>query len=352
MKREFAKTTSQVARGVPRLAGVHRDRARRAPLGVMERHEIVEHRRPHAAPLCRVHPLAEHERVEAAREPLDGRAAGAAPAGAERVRGGEREEPRSARDTVQRGRGSPRGRAGSSVRTRRARAVPPRPRTCPRASRGCSSRSRCAGGRAARRRRRSSRGLLVDERVEVRAQPRSSVLPGITSAGTSVGVTVKRTTQRPLAGSSGTRSVADPSGGTAIVATGCAADERGDPRQPPREQRRVRVEADAQPAARAAERASRSPRGPTTCRSGRGRSRCVSDASGPRRRQSVVPRSSRATTCPSGVTDPSRSAYGRVHRSRPSGVAARSRRRRRGQASPRGRPASARTCSRRCRRSG
>ena len=90
MNWEFAKTTWHVRRGVAGLARVHRDRARRAPLGVVERHEVVEHGRTHASALRRVHPLAEEERVEPPREPLDRRPAEPAPSGTQRVRGRQR----------------------------------------------------------------------------------------------------------------------------------------------------------------------------------------------------------------------------------------------------------------------
>ena len=46
---ELANTTSHVARRVPGLAGVHRHGPRRAPLRMVERHEVVEDRRAHAA---------------------------------------------------------------------------------------------------------------------------------------------------------------------------------------------------------------------------------------------------------------------------------------------------------------
>ena len=76
------------------------------------------------------------------------------------------------RDALRAPRGSapgPRRLVGANATTswpgRRAR-----PRRARRASRGCSSRSRCAGGRAARRRRRSSWPRRVGERVEVGAE--------------------------------------------------------------------------------------------------------------------------------------------------------------------------------------
>ena len=62
-------------RRVPGLVRMHRDGAGRAPLRVVERHEVVEDRRAHAAALRRVHPLAEDEGVQTPREQLHGRPA-------------------------------------------------------------------------------------------------------------------------------------------------------------------------------------------------------------------------------------------------------------------------------------
>ena len=322
---------------------------------MVERHEVVEHRRAHAAALRRVHPLAEDERVEPAREPLDGRAArrGSTPCGA-RARRAAGRAARARRDPVERR--ADRGRAAQARRRERDELVPARrrPRTCRRASRGCSSRSPCAGGRAARRRRRSSRRLLVDERVEVGAELRGRpCCPGSRRPGRASARRVKRTTHAPV-----DRLERDPQRRGALRRhrdrrDGPAAHERVATRvSAPGEERRVASGgATSSRPPRAAKPRPRHVARPTRCRSGRGRSRVVSDASGPRRRQSVVPRSSRATTAPSGVTEPSSSAYG-ASTVPPVGVADDAVARRSGRASRRCRPASAATCSRRRRRAG
>jgi hypothetical protein len=72
--------------GARELVAVHRTCARRHPLGVQQRHEIVHHRRPDAAALGRHHPVAEVEHVDGADETLDRRPAEAAPAHPEGVR--------------------------------------------------------------------------------------------------------------------------------------------------------------------------------------------------------------------------------------------------------------------------
>ena len=73
--------------GVSVLAAVHRARPRGRPLGMVERHEVVDRRRTHAGALRRVHPVREVQRVERAEEALRGGTAEPAPGRADRVRG-------------------------------------------------------------------------------------------------------------------------------------------------------------------------------------------------------------------------------------------------------------------------
>ena len=139
-----------------RVRGVHHS-------GMVERDEVVEHGRAHAAALRRVHPVGEEEarRTRPTRRSTAGRPSrlqavrSACEAGSGTSRG-------STGMPVERLPDRAPARAGSSARTRRPRAAPARGRDeARRASRGCSSRSRCADARAARRRRRSSCGSLV-----------------------------------------------------------------------------------------------------------------------------------------------------------------------------------------------
>ena len=164
----------------------------RAPLRVVERHEVVEHRRPHAAALRGVHPLAEDERVERAGEALDRRPAQPAPRRAERVRGGQRDQPLLARGCPRAPPGSAPGPGGWSARTRRARARRRRRTPSRRASRGCSCRSPSADARAGRRRRRPSCRLLVHELVEVHAE-----LAPVGAVGQDVGGDERRVDREP-----------------------------------------------------------------------------------------------------------------------------------------------------------
>ena len=77
VKRRVGEDHVAGPRGVPVLAAVHRPRALRRPLGMVQRHEIVDRRRAHAAPLRRVHPVGEVQHVErrrASARPPGGRA--------------------------------------------------------------------------------------------------------------------------------------------------------------------------------------------------------------------------------------------------------------------------------------
>src|SRR4029079_3318406 len=154
------------------------------------------------------------------REQLHRRPAEPAPTRAERVRGRQRHDPAPGRDGVE---GSPdRARPAQARRGEGDDLVP-----------SCGGRAH-AGDRAADVV--PDPGARMGERGDADYDPhpgptwtneskcapssRSSVLPGITSAGTRVGETVKRTTHVPFSASSGTRSVAVPSGATAMLATG------------------------------------------------------------------------------------------------------------------------------------
>ena len=140
----------------------------------------------------------------------------------------------------------------------------------------------------------------------------SSVLSGMTSAGTSVGSTVKRTVHVPFLGVSGTGSVTEPSGGTAIRATG----------RPPTAGEHVRQTTRRRASGRsAAARGARRPcsaagatsrRGPTRCRPGRARRPSSATRAARAGARASSRASSRASATPSGVTEPSSSAYGSV----------------------------------------
>ncbi len=173
VKAEFAKSDVARAHRVRAPCRVHRDRARRAPLRMVERDEVVEDGRAEAASLRWEHPVGEDEGVD--RPPddaLEREPPAPAPGRPEGVRGGQRNEPRLHVDARER-LPDPRGAAaGSSARTRRT-SWPARVRgrdEALQASRGCSSRSPCADARAARRRRRSSWPRRVGEHVEVDAE--------------------------------------------------------------------------------------------------------------------------------------------------------------------------------------
>ena len=81
------------ARGVPVLRSVHPACPRLHPLRKAERNEVVDHRRPDAAALGRIHPVGEVQDVDRAEEPLDGRPAKPAPSLPPEVREGEEPEP-------------------------------------------------------------------------------------------------------------------------------------------------------------------------------------------------------------------------------------------------------------------
>ena len=175
----------RVLRAVHALAcGVH-------PLRMVERNEIVDHRRAHAAPLRRIPPVAEVEDVELADHALDDRSAEPAPGGAQRVRG--RHDRQRALDVdPRRARARSRAsRAGSRARTRRPRAR--RPRRGRAASRGCSCRRPCADATAARRRRRSSPG----GRDVLEAGDEDAERPRIVRTACAQGVTANRTWHTP-----------------------------------------------------------------------------------------------------------------------------------------------------------
>ena len=67
VKRELTITTSHVRAACAVLRAVHAPRPRVHPLGEVQRHEVVDHRRANAAALRRIHPVAEVEHVEARR---------------------------------------------------------------------------------------------------------------------------------------------------------------------------------------------------------------------------------------------------------------------------------------------
>ena len=262
------------------------------------------------------------------------------------MRGRERDQPLRHGDAVERR--PDRRRAAQARRRERDELVAPGRGGghALRASRGCSCRSPCADARAARRRPRSSLRLQVDEGVEV--GPELAVV-GVARdhlGRHAVGVTVNRTRQRLPTGSSGTRSVAVPSGGTTIRATGSPRTLASDAREPPGEERGVaRVRGRRAGGRPCSGGASRSPCGPTRCRSDRGRS----PASATRAARSAATawcRGRRARRPPRPASR-SRRAGRRAGRRFPRPSCARCRRRRRGPASRRCRPASARTCSRR-----
>jgi hypothetical protein len=71
------------------LRTVHPLRAGRHPLGMVQRDEVVDHRRPDACALRRVHPVAEVQDIEAAHETLCHRTAQPAPRRADRVGRGQ-----------------------------------------------------------------------------------------------------------------------------------------------------------------------------------------------------------------------------------------------------------------------
>ena len=142
--------------GVSVLAAVHRSRARGRPLGMMERHEVVDRRRADTRALRRVHPVREVQRVERAEEPLGSRTPEPAPGSAHRMREGQRPGSDLDVDPLER-RADPLGAADARRRegddlvpSRRCLGEPGR------ASPGCSSRSRAAGATRGSRRRRSS----------------------------------------------------------------------------------------------------------------------------------------------------------------------------------------------------
>ena len=81
------------ARCVAVLRTVHAPRALVYPLGEVQRHEVVHHRRAYTRPLRWVHPVAEVENVERAEHALRGRPAGAAPKRAQRMRRGQDGQP-------------------------------------------------------------------------------------------------------------------------------------------------------------------------------------------------------------------------------------------------------------------
>ena len=174
---------------------------RRAPLGMLQRDEVVDRRSRARPPRCGgVHPLAEEERVERA-ERAARRPGGRARLQAVRTacEAGSRQEPASRPGSRRARLGSAPGRGGSSARTRRARAARLRPRPSRRASRGCSSRSPCADARAARRRRRSSCRPVVHERVEVRTErPHVGAARRCGSRGSAVGCDAEVDDARPV----------------------------------------------------------------------------------------------------------------------------------------------------------
>ena len=71
---------------MPVLRAVHTARALVNPVGEVQRHEVVHHRRAHTGALRRVHPITEMENVEAPEHALRRRPAGATPDRAQRVR--------------------------------------------------------------------------------------------------------------------------------------------------------------------------------------------------------------------------------------------------------------------------
>ena len=249
------------------------------------------------------------------------------PASASRIRAGPAQAGRRERDEL--------------VRARR------RPTPSRRASRGCSCRSPSAGARAGRRRRRSSCRLARStKRVEVHAElARRRSCRAWTSAGTSVGSTVKPHGAGAVrSGSSGTGSVtrARPAGrrsarpaGRATVAShvrGGPAKRVGSECSRTRERRRPCTAAARHVTVRARPGVARVE--PVDLRQRRRAARSAARASSRARRARA--------TAPSGVTEPSSSAYAtrRRCRRRP---CARSRPGRRAPAARRTRRASART---------
>ena len=81
------------ARRVDVLRAVHTARALVHPFRVMQGHEVVHHRRPDAAALGWIHPVAEVQDVETAEQHFRRRRAGPAPQGAHRMRSRKEGQP-------------------------------------------------------------------------------------------------------------------------------------------------------------------------------------------------------------------------------------------------------------------
>ena len=127
----------------------------------------------------------------------------AAPQRAQRVRAAGRRAAGDARRLRPARTRSHASRGRSPARTRRPRPLPPTPRRSRAASRGCSCRRRCARATAATRRRRSSPGRRVPDRVEVEAE-QARVLRALHELGRlRAGEMSKATRQTPCCGVSG-----------------------------------------------------------------------------------------------------------------------------------------------------
>ena len=184
--------------GVLVLARVHRASTPGDELRMVQRDEVVDHGRAEAAALRRVHPVGEEKRVDPAEEAFRGRVPEPAPGGAEGVRGRKRPQPHRHLDALERG--ADLARPVNARRRERDELVPAGPRLGHPGKRAADVVPDPRPGM------REGRDVDRDPHRPSSAKPlkcaprtRSSVFPGITSAGTAVGETVYRTTQTPFA---------------------------------------------------------------------------------------------------------------------------------------------------------